>query len=716
MQHLQTAVAGRAIETLESRRLLAAFVVDTLLDGPLDPLDGVLTLREALAAANDSLADDDITFAVSGTITLDPAEGQLEANAAGALSIDGANGITLDALGNSRHLEIADDADVLLSGLSFVNGDANGGDAAGSADAGAVFAGVGSTLQVVDSTFADNRAADGGAIRSNGLLFLRFTDFTNNVAQDPTGLSGGGAIQSFGTGVSITGGTFEGNSARFNDPATDAAQGGAIWASLNLVGESMVIDLATFIGNTASTGGGAIRYFGPPAQGVLPPLGLRVGDAPVAAGDSIDSDINRARFAEMSDVDDLSNRLRRMPDDIVGANPPRLQAGPTLEIINTSFLDNSTPALGGAALFSDGDINIVSSRFVGNASTGVVGDAGGGGAFFAFDADWSILDSEFSFNRADNQAERFIPGGDPFGSASAVNGFGGAINAQFNDDRTAELQIVQSTFSQNLADSRSAVSVASFSVAQYNLQIQQSTIAFNGEIETSYGEFTRARGAGAVGFQRQDLDAGVTVLRNTILAGNVGEQDPDPAVDTDGDNIPNNDFEPVVFNGGGFSAVIDSSIFGTDLLFAGAPAPLATDAPLLGPLGFNGGSTRNHEPLIGSLAINAGTDAFAVDPGFDNELGTADDDVLIADQRTAQRVIYGQVDIGAVEFRLPGDANLDGTVNLSDFLILRRNFGQPWAFFESGDFNNDGRVNLSDFLILRRNFGESVDVVLPGDQ
>jgi hypothetical protein len=58
---------------------------------------------------------------------------------------------------------------------------------------------------------------------------------------------------------------------------------------------------------------------------------------------------------------------------------------------------------------------------------------------------------------------------------------------------------------------------------------------------------------------------------------------------------------------------------------------------------------------------------------------------------------------------LPGDANFDGVVNLSDFLILRRNFGEANLGFAGGDFNGDGTVNLSDFLILRRNFGQSGD-------
>jgi Ca2+-binding RTX toxin-like protein len=68
------------------------------------------------------------------------------------------------------------------------------------------------------------------------------------------------------------------------------------------------------------------------------------------------------------------------------------------------------------------------------------------------------------------------------------------------------------------------------------------------------------------------------------------------------------------------------------------------------------------------------------------------------------------------ESTLPGDANGDGTVNLSDFLILRRNFGtNPQDGAASGDFNGDGTVNLSDFLILRRNFGQSQDTPPPAE-
>jgi hypothetical protein len=58
----------------------------------------------------------------------------------------------------------------------------------------------------------------------------------------------------------------------------------------------------------------------------------------------------------------------------------------------------------------------------------------------------------------------------------------------------------------------------------------------------------------------------------------------------------------------------------------------------------------------------------------------------------------------------PGDANGDGTVDLSDFTILRNNFGTAMgATLSDGDFNGDGMIDLADFTILRNNFGTMSD-------
>jgi hypothetical protein len=77
-------------------------------------------------------------------------------------------------------------------------------------------------------------------------------------------------------------------------------------------------------------------------------------------------------------------------------------------------------------------------------------------------------------------------------------------------------------------------------------------------------------------------------------------------------------------------------------------------------------------------------------------------------QRATWQVVNGHAFSG-VDLT-PGDANGDGRVNLSDFLVLRRNFGNDGGpddnvGFHDGDFDGNGIVNLSDFLLLRANFG-----------
>lgn len=56
---------------------------------------------------------------------------------------------------------------------------------------------------------------------------------------------------------------------------------------------------------------------------------------------------------------------------------------------------------------------------------------------------------------------------------------------------------------------------------------------------------------------------------------------------------------------------------------------------------------------------------------------------------------------------LPGDTNVDGTIDLTDFGILKSNFGRSPAAGAEGDINADAKVDLADFGILKQNFGKS---------
>ncbi|MEM6751123.1 MAG: matrixin family metalloprotease [Planctomycetota bacterium] len=68
-------------------------------------------------------------------------------------------------------------------------------------------------------------------------------------------------------------------------------------------------------------------------------------------------------------------------------------------------------------------------------------------------------------------------------------------------------------------------------------------------------------------------------------------------------------------------------------------------------------------------------------------------------------------DVGGLAFLyggVPGDANLDGTVDLVDFGNLAKDFGQPSVGWSDGDFDGNGLTDLLDLDIFAQNFNASV--------
>jgi hypothetical protein len=62
---------------------------------------------------------------------------------------------------------------------------------------------------------------------------------------------------------------------------------------------------------------------------------------------------------------------------------------------------------------------------------------------------------------------------------------------------------------------------------------------------------------------------------------------------------------------------------------------------------------------------------------------------------------------------IPGDANKDGKVDVSDLGILAANYGATaGATWETGDFNNDNKVDVSDLGILAANYGTGTGAAL----
>jgi autotransporter-associated beta strand protein len=55
---------------------------------------------------------------------------------------------------------------------------------------------------------------------------------------------------------------------------------------------------------------------------------------------------------------------------------------------------------------------------------------------------------------------------------------------------------------------------------------------------------------------------------------------------------------------------------------------------------------------------------------------------------------------------LPGDANLDGTVDVNDLTVVLTNFGKTGMVWSQGDFNYDGTVDVNDLTAVLANFGQ----------
>jgi len=60
---------------------------------------------------------------------------------------------------------------------------------------------------------------------------------------------------------------------------------------------------------------------------------------------------------------------------------------------------------------------------------------------------------------------------------------------------------------------------------------------------------------------------------------------------------------------------------------------------------------------------------------------------------------------------LPGDINLDDSVDLADFATLKQNFGTTGSEWTLGDLDDDGSVGLADFGIIKEHFGETAQNV-----
>lgn len=390
-----------------------------------------------------------------------------------------------------------------------------------------------------------------------------------------------------------------------------------------------------------------------------------------------------------------------------------------LEITDMVLIDNSASNDGGAvSLYSaNGDVTITRTTITGNTA-----DGGGGALYADEDADLTvtIIDSTISGNTAGdyggalyvgNTADLFVSDSTISGNSAAEGGGGIYLNA-------GDVTIERSTISGNTAEGGGGG--IGFSTA-YSFTMRNSTVSGNSASDWGGGLYISDGNSGPVTIENSTISGntagqagaiygaygGLTIIQSTITANTAtgtaapvvggiqlggptavpqvarsqGRSSNEHGV-THGFSVPaaaggsgeleldgtivagNGGLDIGVYNGSSVAVTSDHSVIGsvddaisvTDV----AGTQLGVTDPGLAPLAANGGPTRTHALVAGSVAIDAGPVPVPTFPG--NEY----------DQRGPgfARVVEGQVDVGAYEVQAavpPTPADVSGDVVVPAF-------------------------------------------------
>jgi len=658
-----------AFESLEARRLLAAFSVNSFLDAvDADPgdgaaltSDGVTTLRAAVMEANALEGDDSISLP-SGRYEF-TLPGWEDSAAAGDLSVTdgltvlGADAETtiVDAAGLDRIFRVTSDVRLDLSGLQLTNGFAHSGGAITNSG----------TLTMTDCILQGNRAdTNGGAVYNAGVSTLTRTTFESNLAQS------GGAIHSFFSTVTLEDCTLEGNSATLSGGAvsgngeltmtdttlrdSSASTGGAISFS-----DTTILSGCLLEGNSALSVGGAIHSSN--GTVTLTDCTLDGNSAASGAGIHYVGKLTLVRTTVSNNVADSFSSgngggvyvfgmgsVATVSNSAISGNSASSAGGGiygsgTLTLSNTSLSDNSAGFRGGG-IFNTGTLDLNDCTLTTNSSGGDGGalynaetatlvdttvegnstlDNGNGGGI-GNEGTLTLTDCTLSHNTT--VIRELGPGYYAFG-------FGGAV---YNGFDTATLS--GCTLFANEAASGGGI------FNQYTASLTNSTLSGNSSVVSggairNHGHATLALTNVTVTDNSSDLAGGVDNYQlatvhshNTIIAANSAAASPDVngTFLSEGGNLIGNDE-----GSSGWQPISD---------ILNVPAQL-------GPLQDNGGPTWTHAPLVFEWASSPAVDAG--DPAFDPYLY---DPPLLTDQRGAARVHDGdgdgvaRVDIGAHEY------------------------------------------------------------------
>jgi CSLREA domain-containing protein len=679
----------------------ANFIVDSTADAvDANPGDGICddgagncTLRAAIQETNALPGADTITLP-PGTYTLS-IEGPGESLAAtgdlditDGLSILGAGKetTTIDGGGIDRVFHIYRAATTIhILGVAIQNGrllpDVGG-------------AGIlswSSNLTLTDSIVRDNAASDiaagGGIFNAAGIMEITNTSITGNTAKEGGGIANGlggtaiivdstitgnvaegdvvpnigGGIENFGSGtLKLIDSTVSGNTATY--------WGGGI-ANLD---STMEISNSTISGNTAGVDGGGIFNFGDTAE--ISDSLLSGNTAGEDGGGIFNSETGTMTLAGVVVTGNqaqegggggiFNGRFGRgamvVTNSTVSNNTSRTSGGGIHNLgilsLDDGAIEHNDGGVTGGGIFNQAIVTITDSAVTDNVTSSTGGGIDSGGTA-------TIIDSTISHNFAGHGA----------GGGGGVNNFGTMeiSNSNVNDNsshdwgggvsNSGELALTNTTLSGNAAGTEGG--------GLRNHPLGTSTLT-----NVTISDNTAATGGGIFSLADPFAFGGSVALKNSLLAHNTSF------------NCSGGD--PIISHGHN----LDS---GNTCNFAG-PGDLSSTDPLLGPLADNGGPTETHALLVGSPAIDAGSD---------------DCPPPATDQRGLPRPTDGDADgtyacdIGAYEVACAGDLNRDGTVDGRDVRVVARAlFSRPgqMRWDTTADINTDGRVDLQDLFIVLR--------------
>jgi MBG domain (YGX type)/Right handed beta helix region len=485
-------------------------------------------------------------------------------------------------------------------------------------DGGGVFNEIGGMLTVRDSIFANNSASlNGGGIGSSGILTVSGSTFTGNVATN----DGGGIFNDSSNTATVSSCTFSGNTA--------SVDGGGV---SNELGGSLTVSGTTIYNNSASLSGGGIFNDSSSAVTVL---------SSTLSGNTASSNGGGVENAGRETVSGTSFTFNSASGDGGGVD----NFG-TLTVSNSVVLSNSAWSGGGICDESGGTLAVSGSSFTGN-----LGETSGGGINSSGTA--TVSGCSFTNNSTFLSQIPGTLGGGVFnqnGGTLAVSYSSFTGNSAYEGggiDNYGTATVSYSAFTSNsAAGDGGGIANPSGTVTLTNCTVGGNTSGGDGGGMsdpsgtvtltncTVSGNTSQSAGGGIANGQ----GSGNVTLNNTIVAGNISTVADDD--DIFGQILPASAFNLIgdgsgIFNLADLNGPAPSNLIGT------TADPIN---PLLGPLAKNGGPTLTMALLPGSPAINAGSNALAVDPTTGQPLPY--------DQRGPgfPRIVGKSVDIGAYEF------------------------------------------------------------------